>query len=278
MTAIQPERLKQQAVQLAEHFADPPTYVRELHQLLDYYADRVRRPGQSGRPAPLIQSYNVRPPVLRALLVELLPRLQADLQSGLALCDALWEQPYLEFRMLAILLLGQAAPDPPEAILQRIQSWITPALELQLVESLLSLGVARLQREHPMILLQQVERWLAHPQPFYQQLGLRALLPLVNNPGFENLPVFFRLITPLCQAAPSGLRADLLDVLAALARRSPQETAYFLRQVLAYPDAPDTPWLIRQSLSEFPPEIQAGLRNAVRAIERRPAVGCKSPR
>lgn len=272
MTAIQPERLRRQAAQLAEHFADPPTYVRELHQLLDYYADRVRRPGQASRPAPLLQAYNVRPPVLRALLMELLPRLQADLPGGLALCDALWQQPYLEFRMLAILLLGQAAPDPPEAIIQRIQSWITPALELQLIESLLSLGVERLHRERPMALLQLIEQWLVNPQPFYQQLGLRALLPLINNPASENLPVFFRLITPLCQSAPSRLRADLLDVLAALARRSPQETAYFLRQVLAFPDAPDTPWLIRQSLSEFPSEIQSGLRSALRAVEKRPAV------
>ncbi|MDI6694384.1 MAG: DNA alkylation repair protein [Anaerolineales bacterium] len=278
MTAIQPDRLKQQAAQLAEHFADPAAYVHELHQLLDYYADRVRRPGQAGRPAPLTPAYNVRPPVLRALLAALLPRLQADPQNGLALCDALWEQPYLEFRMLAILLLGQAAPDPPEAIVQRIKSWITPALELQLIESLLSLGVERLHRECPMVLLQLIRQWLENTQPFYQQLGLRALLPFINNPAFENLPVFFRLITPLCQSAPSGLRADLLDVLAALARRSPQETAYFLRQVLAYPDAPDTPWLIRQSLNEFPPEIQAGLRSALRAVERRPTAKRSRPR
>jgi hypothetical protein len=96
------------------------------------------------------------------------------------------------------------------------------------------------------------------------------LLPLICDPAFENLPVFFRLIQQLCQAAPAALRPDLLDVLAALARRSPQETAYFLRQTLIFPDSPDTPWLIRQSLSQFPPEMQSSLRQAMREADALP--------
>jgi hypothetical protein len=53
-------------------------------------------------------------------------------------------------------------------------------------------------------------------------------------------------------------------VLEALAQRSPQETAYFLRQSLNAPEAFDTPWIIRQTLHSFPPEIQEGLRNSVK--------------
>lgn len=276
MPAIQPARLKQQARRLTEKYTDPVAYVRGLHSLLDFYSDRARRPGKSGLPGPLIQAYNVRPPVLRALVQELLAAARDDRDSILNLCDALWAEPYLEFRYLSAMLLGQIAPSPSEAITGRLQSWITTDLELHLVETLLTTGVERLHREQPRAQLDLIAGWLGSLRPFHQQLALRALLPLIQNPEFENLPVFFRMIQPLCHAVPAGLRPDLLDVIAALARRSPQETAYFLRQSLGYPDAPDTPWLIRQSLIEFSPELQAGLRSALRAVDRRPVSGRSS--
>lgn len=264
MPAIQPARLRRQAAVLAERFADPPAYTRGLHYLLDFYSDRARRPGKTGKPGPLLAAYNVRPPVLRMLVQELQPRIQEDMDGGLALCDTLWAEPYLECRQLAAMILGQIPPQPPETITDRLQRWITTDVEFFLIETLLSYGVERLHREHPQAMLRLIESWLDSTKTFQRQLGLRALLPLIKDPVFENLPVFYRLIQPLCQAAPVALRPDLLDVLAALAQRSPQETAYFLRQTLIFPDAPDTPWLIRQSLSQFPPEVQASLRQAVR--------------
>jgi hypothetical protein len=93
---------------------------------------------------------------------------------------------------------------------------------------------------------------------------------MIQDPDFENLPAFFRLIHPLVRQAPPALRPDVLDVLATLARRSPQETAYFLRQTLALPNCPDTPWSIRQVLSAFPAEQQKRLRQALRSAESSP--------
>ena len=278
MPAIQPARLRHQAAQLAEHYADPPAYTRSLHTVLDFYSDRARRPGKTGQPAPLLTAYNVRPPVLRMLLQELTPHLQEDPQGGLALCDALWAEPFLECRLLASMLLGQVPPQPPEAITDRLQRWITTDLEFFLIEALLTNGVERLHRQQPQALIRMIEGWLTSTKTFQQQLGLRALLPLIKDPGFENLPVFYRLIQPFCQVAPVALRPDILDVLAALALRSPQESAFFLRQALMYPDSPDTPWLIRQSLRHFPPEIQASLRQATRDAEALPGKASKRKR
>lgn len=278
MPAIQPARLRHQAALLAEQFADPPAYIRNLHYVLDFYSDRARRPGKTGKPGPLLNAYNVRPPVLRMLLQEITPLVQQDIQGGLALCDALWAEPYLECRLLAGMLLGQIPPRPPEEITHRLQRWTTTDLEFFLIEALLSNGIDQLHRQQPQVLLHMIEDWLSSTQTFRQQLGLRALLPLIKDPDFENLPVFFRLIQPLCQNAPVALRPDLLDVLAALAQRSPQETAYFLRQTLMFPDSPDTPWLIRQSLSRFPPEFQANLRLAARQADALPGKPTKRKR
>lgn len=264
MPAIQPARLKQQAALLVEHFADPAAFVRSLHHLLDFYADRAHRPGQSGEPAPLLAAYNVRPPVLRQILQELAPLADQEPQLALALIDALWEQAYLEFRLLAASLLGQLPPAPAHPILSRAQSWIKADPQVRMVTAVLGQGLARLRRENPDELIRLVEDWLSNDDIFYQQSGLQALLPMINDLSFENLPLFFRLIYPFTRVAPPALRPDLLDVLGALARRSPQETAYLLRQNLDIPNNTDASWLIRQCLGDFPPEIRESLRMAVR--------------
>jgi hypothetical protein len=276
--AIQPARLRQQVALLAEQFDDPPAYIRSLHLLLDFYSDRARRPGKTGKPGPLLNAYNVRSPVLRMLVQEMSPLIQENPAGGLALCDALWAEAYLEFRLLAAMLLGQIPLEPAEEITDRLKSWITTDVEFFLIEALLNYGVERLQRERPQVFLDLIESWMESTKTFPQQLGLRALVRMINDPTFENLPVFFRLIQPLCLAAPAVLRPDLLDVLSALARRSPGETAFFLRQSLMFPDAPDTPWLIRQNLSRFPVELQSSLRLAMREAETLPGKTPKQKR
>jgi hypothetical protein len=264
MPAILPARLRQQAALLVKHFYKPAAFVRSLHHLLDGYADRVHRPGQAGEPPPLLTAYKVRPPVLRQILLELAPLARDDPESGLTLCDALWEQPYLEFRLLAASLLGQIPCIPSEPILERLHAWIKPEVEARLVDALFTHGLACLRQKDPMALIGLAESWLNEKDWFYQQMGLRLLLPLINDPQFENLPVFYRLILPLTRTAPVRLRPDLLDVLAALTRRSPNETAYFLQRTAAMPNSPDTAWLIRQSLHEFPEKMREGLRDLSR--------------
>jgi hypothetical protein len=278
MPAIQPARLKQQAALVVEHFADPPAFIRSLHHLLDFYADRAHRPGQAGKPGPLIESYKVRPPVLRQILQELIPLAQENPSAGLDLCDALWVEPYLELRLLAAMLLGQIPADPPETITRRVNAWLRTDLELQMIEAVLAYGFARLRQDDPQTIIKLIQNWMSGADAFHTQLGLHALRPLIEDRQFENLPAFFRLIQPLARQTPSGLRPDLLDVLIALAHRSPSETAYFLRQTLESPNAVDTAWLIRQTLAEFPPETQTSLRSALRSMDGRPTRARRTPK
>jgi hypothetical protein len=265
--AIQPSLLRQQAMLLAENFDNPSAYKHSLHYLLEFYAERSRHPGQAGKPAPIITAYKVHPPVLRSILQELEPPAIENPEQGLMLCDSLWEEPYLEFRLLAAMLLGKIPPRPPQIIITRLNSWLSPDLEFFLIESLMKFSLILLRKEQPKALMQLISEWLEQKNPFYIQLGLRAILPLIREPEFENVPVFFRLIQPIMSNVPTGLRPDLLDVLAALAERSPQETAFFLQQCLNLPDAQDTPWLIRQSINHFPVEIQNFLRKAEKKTE-----------
>ena len=264
MPAIQPARLKRQSALLVEQFINPAAFIRSLHHLLEFYADRVHRPGQAGEPSPLIQAYGVKPPILRQILMDLEPLAKEKPNQALELCDQLWEQPYLEFRQLSASLLGMIPLSSSTAILERVRDWIRQDTEDHLIDVMILHGLENLRKEDPHSIYRLINEWLAANEVQYQKIGLRTMLLLVQDPDIENLPIFFNLIQPFARSLPSSISPDLIDIVEVLARRSPQETAYFLRQMLSFPNSPDTPWLIRQVIRVFPTEIQFSLRKALK--------------
>lgn len=264
MPAISPARLKIQTAQLAKVFSEPVAFVRYLHLIFDQYADRTYRHGQSGEPLPLILAYRVKPPVLKQILMELSPLTTAEPQQALALCDALWEQPYLEFRLLAASLLGQIPPVPPEPIISRIQAWIQKGTDAKLIDAMITKGTIRLKQENLPIVIRLAENCLSSKDRHLQKIGLQLLLTVIQDPRVENLPPIFTLIQPLVRSSHHDLRPELIDILQAFAQRSPKETAFFLQQTIDLPNSPDAPWNTRQVLSKFPLDLQSNLRIILR--------------
>jgi hypothetical protein len=101
MPAIQLTHLRQKTAVLSEVIDNPDDTVQLIHGILDAYANRTQRPGQSGEPPPLIEAYFVPKPVLRQILIELKPCAASNPKAVLELCDAFWDEGYLEFQILA---------------------------------------------------------------------------------------------------------------------------------------------------------------------------------
>ncbi len=267
MPAIQPSRLKQQVADLVARYDQPQAFVRDLHALLDRYSDHTQRHGQAGLPDPLIDSYNTPPPVMRQVWHELSRLVKPHPNQMLHLCDALWREPNYDLQLLATRILGQLPTQPPEPVMKRLQAWVQAGMERRVLDGLLDHGVKKFQLEAPERLLELITTWLASSDQIAQQAGLRALLPMLEEPGNPSLPTIYRLVTPYLRVAPSRIRPDILAVARALARCSPSETAYVLRQNLTSPNNPDTAWIIRQVLDEFPEETRQGLRQAMKVLE-----------
>ena len=264
MPAIQPARLKIKVTQLLENFDSPLEFVRSIHNLFDFYADRTRHPGRGGKPFSLVRAYNVPRQVLRQIEGDLAPKAAVDPERALALADVLWQEEWLECRLLAIAILGEIPPDPPERVVERIQAWGRECGQDRQLDASLMVGLAQLRKESPELFLRILGDWITSPDLASQKVGLRVVPPLVKDASFENLPAIFHLIAPLVRNVDTGLEVDLLEVLHALAQRSPQETAYFLRQSLIISDRPGVTSLVWQSLHSFPPEIKANLRELLR--------------
>jgi len=268
MTAIQPAKLKQQAASLAELIDQPDSFVRDLRALLERYTDHTHRSGQAGVPYPLLEAYQAPAPVMRQVWVELIRQTKLQPQCVLPLCDALWAEPNYDLQLLAARLLGQVPSEPPGPILERLQAWVRTGVDKRLLDILLVHGLEQFQLHAPAHILEIVSGWLTSPDIILKQAGLHALVTLSNYPGLENLPAVLKLVTPYVRVAPFYLRPDILAVLTVLARTSPAETAYLLRQNLTVPDNPDTAWIVRQVLHAFPEDTQAGLRAAMKATSK----------
>jgi hypothetical protein len=185
-----------------------------------------------------------------------------------SLCDALWAEQNYDLQQLAARILGQLPVDPSKQVLSRLQSWVQANPDKRLLDGLLEHGIFRLQQEAPQQLMDLVAGWLTTSDLPIQRAGLRALLPILKQSGTRSLPAIFRLLVPYLRVAPARLRPDILSVVAALAKCSPSEMAFLLRQNLSAPDNPDTPWIIRQVLDEFPEEMRTGLRGAMKPVDK----------
>jgi hypothetical protein len=265
MPAIQPARLKHQTAQLAYVFEQPELFLKALYNLLNFYADRTHRTGQGGVPEALLESFQVSGPVLREIIFELRPIARTKPQATMLLSQTIWQQPILEYRLIASALIGQIPPSQPEEILQVIQGWLEMKPEDRIMQTLIDQGMIRLRHEQALVYMDVVKDWLTRSEFEYQRYGLWALYYLAIDPDYRNLPEILHLLTPFLRNIPNELRPDILNVLQNLAHYAPQETAYLLRQNLNRSDASDIAWLTRQLVQEFPKPIQDNLRESLRA-------------
>jgi hypothetical protein len=155
-------------------------------------------------------------------------------------------------------------PEPTDVITGRLQAWGKGCREDALLVSLLNKGAAPIRSAYPNEYFSLIEDWLTSGDMPSRKVGLRAMPALVENPEFENLPVMYRLLAPLVRESTSTLEADLIQVVRALGRRSPQETAYFLQQNLQAPHKSGLGVITRKSLDVFPTELEESLREALR--------------
>ncbi len=263
MPAIDLGRLKTQAARLSDYFDQPDVFVHQLHEMLESYTNRTIRPAQAAVRSSL-PSYRVPKPVLRQIESELEALADQFPPQATELVNALWKASYLETQLLACHLMGYIPPASAMPLFSLLPEWTQQSKDLAIQEALLTDALRRLRRENSKVLLILIEDWLKSSDYRAQIWGLRALIPLLNEPGFENLPAVFRILRPAVEAARPGTQLDLQACLAALARVSLTETVYFLREVIATSQDAEMLRILRRMLPTLPPDIQSGLREVLR--------------
>lgn len=265
MPTIQLARLQQEAALLSEHFAEPEAYLRGLERMLQTYAVPVHRQGRVKGMRPVLMSYEVPPPLIRQLQLELSLQAKEFPQQAFAVADGLWARRTIETRLLAARLLGAIAPTDPRQITERLEAWGQENREEVLMPELIQRATLSLCALFPEELLAFAGHLLVSGEHRLQALGLGTLQTLLSTTAYANLPAFFEMLAGICADPPKKLRPDLADLLVALAARSPKETEYFLEQRLTESSNEGAQWLARQVIKVLPEESRVRLRGLIKA-------------
>jgi hypothetical protein len=258
MPAIDLARLKKQTAQLADLFDQPPLFLREHREILDFYVNRSLR-SQGVAPSSVLPTYRTPVVVLRQIETELGPVAAQQPIQALELADALWDEGWLETRLLAAFLLGRIPPQE-ERLLARLTAWTQAVRDPHVRAALLTTSLTRLRKETPDLFLVLVKEWLHPARQRMWSNGIQALVPLISSPDFDNLPPIFEIIEPIIRAAPSTLQFDLQELIIMLYQASPDETIYFIQQLLKSTKSPLLAVALRRMSPEFPAELQSSLR------------------
>jgi hypothetical protein len=193
-------RLKKQAIQLADLFDQPDEFIRQLREMLDSYVNYSRRRVDAVAPMSVLPTYWTPTSVMRHIESELALPAAEDPIRALELADQLWDEGYLETRLLAAFLLGHIPPQE-EHLLARLTAWTQQVRDPNVRASLLTTSLSRLRKEKPERFLILVNEWLHPERRRLWANGLQVLIPLVSDPQFENLPRVFETVRPILEAA-----------------------------------------------------------------------------
>jgi hypothetical protein len=263
MPAINLSLLKTQAARLSEKFSEPDAFIRDLDDLLDYYTNRTIRARQVAQHLAL-PTYHTPTPVLRQIQAELVSTAKTHPEQVNALIESLWNAGSLESRLLAAYLLGSIPLDQALPSLARLPGWLAQSTDKEIRTALLTDALARLRRENPGGFFSLLEDWLNSPRNSLQVWGLQALIPILNDPKFENLPAVFRILKPAVISVGPVIQLDLQACLATLERVSMTETLAFLREIVRDNPSPLMVRTLRRILPALSPEMQANLRKMLR--------------
>lgn len=258
MPAIDLARLKKQTAQLADLFDQPPLFLREHREILDFYVNRSLR-SQGVAPSSVLPTYRTPTVVLKQIETELGPVVEKQPIQALELADALWDEGWLETRLLSAFILGRIPPQE-ERLLARLTAWTQAVRDPSVRAALLTTSLTRLRRETPDLFLVLVKEWLHPARQRMWSNGIQALVPLISSPDFDNLPPIFEIVEPIIRAAPATLQFDLQELITMLYQASPDETTYFIQQLLKSTKSPMLAVALRRMSPEFPVELQVSLR------------------
>lgn len=262
MPAIDLARLKKQTAHLADLFGQPSDFLREHREILDHYVNRTLR-SLGVAPSSVLPTYRTPAVVLRHIENELGPVAEKRPIQALELADALWDEGWLETRLLAAYLLGRIPPQE-ERLLARLTAWTQAVRDPSVRAALLTTSLTRLRKETPDLFLILVKEWLHPARQRMWSNGIQALVPLISSAEFDNLPPIFETIEPIFKAAPAALQSDLRELITTLYEASPDETTYFLQQILKGTKSPLPAVSLRRMSPGLPQELQVSLREMLR--------------
>jgi hypothetical protein len=263
MPPIDPAVLRARTAALPGKFPDAAAVATRVRRLLDEYADRTHRPSPVVVTSAVANEYKAPAPVVRAIVNALRAPLKADPAAALPTLAAIWAGGSREERRIAAELLGQVALADPPATLGLIEAWAPEIESSETADVLAELGLGPLMLAEPARYLEQARRWVTSPLRWVRRFGLAALMPLVKERQWDNVPGALAVLRPVMGEADGEVRRQAALVLERLGPKSPAEVSRFLREQAVRANA-NAQWIIRNALGGLDGDAQAEIIHLLR--------------
>jgi hypothetical protein len=264
MPSIDLVRFRFQIVELLDEFPNPVKFTKTFHGILDLYSRRSLKPGLSSLPVSLLPTFNCHPQVMKLIITGITPGIHEYPQQAIAIADHLWEDNYLESRELSTTILGLLSDEYAPNVEDHILNWAHPDMDKASLDMLLKYSIKTIRSTHPERLEDLVYSFLHFQDPAYHTIGLKMMENLIRIPGFTRIPSLFKLISPFILEEKDQLtQINTGLVIAALAERTPVETVFFLKQLLALTPGQGIEKTVRRFLPSFPEEYQKTLQTSL---------------
>jgi hypothetical protein len=263
MPAIDLARLRKQAARLADFFFLPNEFMKHLREILDFYVNYTLRTKENVAPGSNLKTYRTPPAVLTQIENEIKQTAEENPHFALELADTLWDEGALETCLLAAFLLGRIPPQE-ERLLPRLTAWTQQVRDPDVRSALLSTSLMRMRKETPAQFLNLIREYFHPERSRTWSNGIQALLPMIADTNYNNLPPILDLVEPIIEEAPTSLQNNLSDLIIALYRASANETIFMLKHILERTENPMTLITLRRMSVNFPPPLQKELQELLR--------------
>lgn len=259
MTAINPQKIEDQINQLLINFNQPEQFIIQLRSLLEYYADRVYRPGKESVLPSLLASYHVPPPLLREMDKKVASLSKSSPQQALHLSAALWEMDYLEFKLTAISILSAIPVTESPSVFKLLEKWIINCKNQNLLKQLRQAIIEQYLPTNPAKLIEQVQEWLNQDNLSIKKFGYQVLSISIEKYPFDYLPAIYKIIQPSLYDTSTTFRNEILNIFIELTKRSPKEVAYLLRSAYQSKPHPNIKRIVSSTIKYYPLDQQVEL-------------------
>ncbi len=263
MPPIDPAILRRRTAALPGKLPDAEAVALTVRRLLDEYADRTHRASAAVSSSAVANEYKTPAPVVRAITNALRGPLRADPPTALRTVAAIWAGGSREERRIAAELLGQVALAAPADTLALVEIWVPQIESGDTADVLAELGLGPLMLADPPRYLEHARRWAASPIRWVRRFGLAALLPLVNDRQWDNVPAALTVLRPVMTEGDGEVRRAAALVLERLGPKSPAEVSRFLREQAVRANT-NAHWIIRNALAGLPDADQAAIIRLLR--------------
>ena len=260
MPAIHLERLSEKVDDLVLSYNIPEDFVRKLHDLLSFYADRTYRSGQDISTHSLLPLYKTPPQINQEILHRLNNKAQNAPMLLLNLCDALWLENNFESKLLACELVSLIPTDYAETVFIVTSNWLIQSSNIYLQKAIIEKSLYQIRKQKGEEFLTTFTFFIQSPNIAENKIGLLALKTVLNDEAFINLPRLFQILTPMMRNFPEEITMDVSFVIELLIIKSPLETLHFLSQTYSVNPSIRFQAIIRKVIPQFSETHQHTLR------------------